>query len=91
MPVGYADGLRRSPQTWREVLIRGKRAPLIGRVSMEKTTINVSHIPNARAGDEVVLMGRQGDEEISADEIADWLGTVHYEIVTSIAPRAPRI
>ena len=91
LPVGYADGLRRSPQTWREALIRGKRAPLIGRVSMEKTTINVSHIPNARAGDEVVLMGRQGDEEISADEIADWLGTVHYEIVTSIAPRAPRI
>ena len=91
LPVGYADGLRCSPQTWREVLIRGKRAPLIGRVSMEKTTINVSHIPNARAGDEVVLMGRQGDEEISADEIADWLDTVHYEIVTSIAPRAPRI
>ena len=91
LPVGYADGLRRSPQTWREALIRGKRAPLIGRVSMEKTTINVSHIPNARAGDEVVLMGRQGDEEISADEIADWLGTVHYEIVTSIAPRVPRV
>ena len=91
LPVGYADGLRRSPQTWRQALIRGKRAPLIGRVSMEKTTVNVSHIPNARAGDEVVLMGRQGDQEISADEIADWLGTLHYELVASIAPRAPRI
>lgn len=91
LPVGYADGLRRSPQTWRQALIRGKRAPLIGRVSMEKTTVNVSHIPNARAGDEVVLMGRQGGQEISADEIADWLGTLHYELVTSIAPRAPRI
>ena len=91
LPVGYADGLRRLPPTWREALIRGKRAPLIGQVSMEKTTINVSHIPNVRAGDEAVLMGRQGGEEISADEIADWLGTVHYEIVAAIAPRAPRI
>ena len=90
LPVGYADGLRRSPQTWREVLVRGKRAPLVGRVSMEKTTINVTHIPNARAGDEVALMGRQGDEEIGADEIAGWLGTVSYELVTTISPRVPR-
>lgn len=90
LPVGYADGLRRSPQTWREVLVRGKRAPLVGRVSMEKTTINVTHIPNASAGDEVALMGKQGDEEIGADEIASWLGTVSYELVATILPRAPR-
>lgn len=91
LPVGYADGLRRLPPTWRQALVHGKRAPLIGQVSMEKTTIKVSHIPNVRAGDEAVLMGRQGGEEISADEIADWLGTVHYEIVAAIAPRAPRV
>ena len=91
LPVGYANGLRRSPPTWREVLIRGKRAPLIGQVSMEKTTVSVSHIADARAGDEAVLMGRQGGEEISADEIADWLGTVNYEIVTALAPRVPRV
>ena len=48
LPVGYADGLRRSPRTWREVLVRGQRAPLVGRVSMEKTTVNVSGIPGAR-------------------------------------------
>lgn len=88
LPVGYADGLRRSPQTWREVLIHGVRAPLAGRVSMEKTTVNVSHIPAVRPGDEVVILGRQGDEEISADEIADWLGTINYEVVTSLSARA---
>ena len=90
LPVGYADGFRRSPQTWREVLIRGARAPLVGRVSMEKTTVNVSHIPDVRAGDEVVLLGRQGADEISADEIADWLGTINYEVVTSISARQRR-
>ena len=90
LPVGYADGLRRSPNPWREALIRGCRAPLVGRISMEKTTVNVSHIPGARAGDEVVLLGEQGDDHISADEIAGWLGTINYEALTSIAPRQPR-
>ena len=89
-PVGYADGLRRTPYTWREVLIHGRRAPLVGRVSMEKITINVSHIPAAAVGDEVVLMGRQGDDCISADEIATWIRSNNYEVVTSIAPRVPR-
>ncbi|MCY3781070.1 MAG: alanine racemase [Chloroflexi bacterium] len=90
LPVGYADGLRRSPLTWREVLVHGLRAPLVGRVSMEKVTINVSHIPDVRMGDEVVLLGKQGRDEISADEIAEWIGSINYEVVTSIAPRVPR-
>lgn len=90
LPVGYADGLRRSPRTWREVLVRGQRAPVVGRVSMEKTTINVSQIPGAQAGDEVVLLGKQGDDGISAEEIACWIGSINYEVVTAIAPRAPR-
>ncbi len=90
LPVGYADGLRRSPRTWREVLVRGVRAPLVGRVSMEKATINVSHIPGVQIGDEVALLGKQGGDEISADEIADWIGSINYEVVTSIAPRVPR-
>jgi len=90
LPVGYADGLRRAPATWREVLIRGKRAPLVGRVSMEKTTVNVSNIRDVSIGDEVVLLGKQGDDEITADEIARWLGTINYEVVTSILPRIPR-
>ena len=90
LPVGYADGLRRSPQPWREVLVHGRRAPLVGRVSMEKTTINVSHIPDVIAGDEVVLLGKQGDDEISADEVAAWLGAINYEVLTSVLPRVPR-
>lgn len=90
LPVGYADGLRRSPQTWREVLVHGKRAPIVGRISMEKATINVTNIPDVSIGDEVVLLGKQGDDEISAEEIAQWLGTINYEVVTSILPRVPR-
>ena len=90
LPVGYADGLRRAPRTWREVLVRGQRAPVVGRVSMEKATVNVSHIPGVRAGDEAVLLGKQGDDEISAEEIADWIGSINYEVVTSIAPGLPR-
>ena len=90
LPVGYADGLRRSPLTWREVLVHGLRAPLVGRVSMEKATINVSHIPNVRMGDEVLLLGKQGRDEISADEVAGWIGSINYDVVTSIAPRTPR-
>ncbi len=89
-PVGYADGLRRTPSTWREVLISGRRAPLVGRVSMEKIMLNVSHIPGVTAGDEVVLLGKQGDDCISAEEIADWICSNNYEVVASIAPRVPR-
>ncbi len=91
LPVGYADGLRRSPRSWREVLVHGKRAPLVGRVSMEKTTINVSHIPDAIAGDEVVLLGKQGDDEINADEVATWIDSINYEVISTILPRVPRI
>ena len=90
LPVGYADGLRRSPRTWREVLVRGQRAPIVGRISMEKTTVNVSQIPDARAGDEAVLLGAQGDDEITAEEIAAWIGSINYDVVTAIAPRLPR-
>jgi Alr-MurF fusion protein len=90
LPVGYADGLRRSPHTWREVLVHGKRAPVVGRVSMEKTTINVTSVQDVSIGDEVVLLGRQGADEITADEIAHWLGTINYEVVTSILSRISR-
>ncbi len=91
LPVGYADGLRRAPSTWREVLVKGQRAPLVGRVSMEKCAINVSHIPDVHPGDEVVLLGRQGDDHISAEEVAEWLSTSNYEVVTTILPRVPRL
>ena len=90
LPVGYADGFRRSPKTWKYVLIHGKRAPLVGRVSMEKIAVNVSDIPDVAAGDEAVLLGKQGDETITAEMIAEWLETINYEVVTSIIPRVPR-
>lgn len=90
LPVGYADGLRRAPSTWEYVLINGQRAPIRGRISMEKTAVSVDHIEGVHAGDEVVLLGQQGEEEITAEMIAEWLGTINYEVVTSIIPRIPR-
>lgn len=91
LPIGYGDGFRRAPASWREVLVRGQRAPVIGRVSMEKTTINVSHIPDVAIGDEVVLMGVQNGQTITAEDIAQQLGTSNYEVVCSALPRVPRI
>lgn len=90
IPVGYSDGLRRAPQYWGHVLVRGQIAPIVGRISMEKTSINVTHIPDAAIGDEVVLIGTQGDLTISADDIAHRLGTISYEVLCAIAPRGLR-
>ena len=91
IPVGYADGFRRAPTRWQAVLVRDQRAPIVGRVCMDQTMINVSHISNTRVGDEVVLIGRQGEDEISAEEVADWLGTINYEVVSEILARVPRM
>ncbi len=91
LPVGYADGFRRAPRTWGEVLVKGQRAPLVGRVSMDQCAINVSHIPNVRQGDEVVLIGSQGGETITAEEVAEQLGTISYEVVSELLARIPRI
>lgn len=91
IPVGYADGFRRGPYTWGEVLVKGQRAPLVGRVSMDQATINVTHIPNVRQGDEVVLIGRQGSESLTAEEVAARLGTINYEVISQILARVPRI
>jgi Alr-MurF fusion protein len=87
LPIGYADGLRRSPKTWKEVLIHGRRAPLIGRVSMEKCVVDVTDIHGVSSGDEVVLLGKQGTDRITAEEIGEWLGTINYEVTTTILPR----
>ncbi|NDJ59975.1 MAG: alanine racemase, partial [Chloroflexi bacterium] len=90
LPVGYANGFRRSPHHWGKVLVQGEFAPIIGRISMEKLVINVSQIPEVAIGDEVVLLGRQGNARITADDIADRLGTISYEVLTTILPRVPR-
>jgi alanine racemase len=91
IPVGYADGLRRAPATWRHVLVRGRPAPLVGRVSMDQISIDVTGIDGVRRGDEVVLIGRQGAHDLGATLVAEWLGTSPYEVVAGIAARVPRI
>jgi alanine racemase len=91
IPVGYADGFRRAPRTWGEVLVKGQRAPLVGRVSMDQSAIDVTHISNVRQGDEVVLIGRQGNEVITAEEVAANLGTINYEVVSELLARIPRV
>lgn len=91
IPVGYADGFRRAPAHWGEVLVRGQRAPIVGRVCMDQTMINVSHIAEVRQGDTVVLIGKQGDQEITVDQVAKQLGTINYEIVSEILARVPRV
>jgi alanine racemase len=91
LPVGYWDGYDRKLSNCGEVLIRGKRAPIRGRVCMNLIMVEVTKIPNVKIGDEVVLIGKQGREEISADEIAKKVGTINYEIITRINPLMPRI
>ncbi len=91
IPVGYADGFRRAPTRWHHVLVRGKAAPLVGRVSMDQASIDVTDIPGVRQGDEVVLIGRQGELEISAETVAEWLGTINYEVVSAILARVSRV
>jgi len=90
IPVGYADGFRRSPQHWGEVLVRGQRAPIVGRICMDQTMVDVTHIAGVRQGDEAVLIGRQGNDSITAEEVAAKLGTINYEVVSAILARVPR-
>lgn len=82
LPVGYADGWPRALSGRGHVLIGGKRAPLVGRVCMNLCMADVTHVPGAAAGDDAVLLGRQGDEVITAETLADRLGTIAYEVLT---------
>lgn len=91
IPVGYADGFRRSPQHWGYVLVHGQKAPIVGRVSMDQTMINVTDIEDVKVGDEVVLIGKQGREAITAEGVAERLGTFNYELVSTILARVPRV
>ncbi len=91
IPIGYADGVPRALSNKGEVLIKGKRAKILGRVSMDQMTVDISQIDDVRIGDDVVIFGKSGDEEIRVEEIAEKAGTVNYEIVCGISPRVPRI
>jgi alanine racemase len=89
--VGYADGYPRLLSNRGAVLIRGKKAPVVGRVCMDLTMVDVTDIEGVQQGDEVVLLGAQEGESISADEVAGWAETISYEILTSISFRVPRL
>ncbi|MGB3904101.1 MAG: alanine racemase [Anaerolineae bacterium] len=91
IPVGYADGFRRGPHDWGEVLVKGRRAPLVGSVCMDQSMIDVTDIPGVRQGDEVVLIGQQGGDRITVGEVAERLGTINYEVVSEILARVPRV
>ena len=91
LPIGYKDGYPRLLSNRGEVLIRGQRAPIRGRVCMGQTIVSVDQIKNAEVGDEVVLIGHQGDEEISAAEIAELCGTINYEIVCNLSERLEKV
>jgi len=91
LPVGYADGYNRMLSNRGEVLVRGRRAPVVGRVSMDLVTIDVTAIGDAAVGDEVVLIGTQGNETISAEELAEIIGTISYEVFCAVSARVPRV
>ncbi|AGA68579.1 alanine racemase [Desulfitobacterium dichloroeliminans LMG P-21439] len=91
IPLGYADGLRRSLSNRGEVLVKGRRATIIGRVCMDQTLLDVSKIPDVQMEDEVTLLGTDGYDRIDVDEMASWLNTINYEIVCGIAKRVPRV
>jgi len=91
IPIGYADGVRRKPHNWGEVLVRGRRAPIVGRVCMDQCMIDVTHIPEVKLGDEVVLIGAQGNDRIRAEDVAVRLGTNNYETTSMVMARVPRL
>ena len=91
LPVGYADGFRRAPANWGSVLLHGQEAPIVGRVCMDQCMVNVSHLPQTRVGDEVVLIGHQGTATLTAEQVAQRLGTSSYEVISAILARVPRV
>ena len=91
LPIGYADGYSHHLSNHGEVLIHGKRAPVVGKVCMDFIMVDVTHIPRVSVGDEVILMGRQGREQITAEEIAEKINSISYEVLCLIGKRVPRI
>jgi alanine racemase len=91
LPIGYADGFFRNLSNRTEVLVRGQRVPVVGKVTMDQVMIDVGHVKGVRIGDEVVIIGKQGMDEIRAEKMARLAGTIAYEVVCSISNRVPRI
>jgi alanine racemase len=90
LPIGYADGYSRALSNRAAVLVRGRRAPVVGRVCMDLTMIDVTDIAGVEADDEVVLWGKQAEEEITVDEVAAWQDSISYEVLTRVGKRIPR-
>lgn len=91
LPIGYADGYTRMLSGKASVLVRGARAPLVGNICMDQCMIDVTGIPDVKVGDEVILMGKQDGQSVTAEELADLIGTINYEIVCMIGKRVPRV
>jgi alanine racemase len=91
LPIGYYDGFVRALGNKGVVLIRGQRAPVIGRICMNMLMVDVSGIPDVKLEDEAVLIGKQGGQEVSAEAMAELSGTINYEVTTRIGERIPRI
>jgi alanine racemase len=91
LAIGYADGFRRALSNCGQVLVRGQFAPVVGRVSMDLTIIDVTDVAGAEVGDEVVLIGRQGNSSITVEEVAEKIGTISYEVTCGISARVPRV
>jgi len=89
MPTGYGDGFRRAK--YQQVLVGGKRVDVVGRVCMDQCMLQLDSVPEAKVGDEIVIIGTQGGETLSVDEVAERWGTINYEVVCGLADRLPRI
>ena len=91
LPIGYADGLHRNLSNNMEVLIRGKRVPQVGTICMDMILIDVTEVPDIQMGDEVIIFGKQGEEEITVEELAKRSNTIPYEILCNVGKRVPRV
>ena len=91
LPIGYGDGYSRALSNRAEVLVGGRRCPVVGRVTMDQTMVDVTGVPRARVGEDAVLIGAQGRERIEAGELSRLCGTIPYETATAISSRVPRV
>jgi len=91
VPIGYADGFSRRFSSNGTMLVKGFRVPIVGRVCMDQTLIDVGAVPDIKTGDEVILMGSQGDETLGADELANRINTINYEIVSALTSRVKKV
>ncbi|OGW52044.1 MAG: alanine racemase, partial [Nitrospirae bacterium RBG_19FT_COMBO_58_9] len=91
LPIGYADGYSRRLSNRGSALIQGRRAPIVGLVCMDMIMVDVTDLAPVHVGETVTLIGRQGEASIWADEVADWIGTIPYEVLCGIGSRVPRL